>query len=58
MSTPTPEAALRGNLELAQPLRAHGVDAGARGDDGKSALDIAEAQAHVALARCLRGTMP
>ena len=52
------EAALRGNLELAQLLLAHGADATARDDDGDTPLDLAQAKGHAALARRLRGELP
>lgn len=52
------EAALRGNMELAQLLLAHGADAAIRNQDGHTPLDVAEAKGHAALARRLRGEFP
>ena len=52
------EAALRGNLEIAQLLLAHGADATIRNQDGHTPLDVAQAKGHAALARRLRGELP
>ena len=52
------EVAFRGNLELAQILLAHGANAAARNDEGRTPLDIAQSKGHAALARRLRGELP
>ena len=56
--TPLHLAAFRGDLELVQILLAHGADAHARTDDGKTPAMIAEQGGHQEVARRLRGEEP
>jgi ankyrin repeat protein len=52
--TPLLTAAANGHLEIVKMLLLHGADAGAKTNDGKSAVDIAEERKHPAVAQFLR----
>lgn len=51
-------AACRDDVGLVNALLAHGADPEARTRDGQTALAIAEARGHAAVARRLRGELP
>jgi ankyrin repeat protein len=56
--TPLHIEAFHGDVALIEMLLAHGADAAARADDGRTALAIAEEKGFAAAARRLRGEMP